>query len=342
MSFINVQTIPSPEEFISAIPMSEELKAVKAKRDEELKNIFEGKDDRFVVIVGPCSASDEDAVIDYTYRLAKINDKVKEKLFIIPRIYTNKPRTTGEGYKGMLHQPDPTKGPNILAGIEALRKMHIRSISETHLTAADEMLYPENYAFVHDILSYIAIGARSVENQQHRLVSSGIDFPVGMKNPTSGDLSVMLNAIYAAQSSHTFLYRNEEVSTHGNPLTHAILRGYVNKHGQSHPNYHYEDLELLADMYFKRNVLNPFVVVDVNHNNSGKIYSEQPRIVKEVLHSRAMNSTLHSLVRGVMIESFIEEGNQKPDGGVYGKSITDACIGWDTTEDLLLYMAEHV
>lgn len=342
MSFINVQTIPSPEEFISAIPMSEELKAVKAKRDEELKNIFEGKDDRFVVIVGPCSASDEDAVIDYTYRLAKINDKVKEKLFIIPRIYTNKPRTTGEGYKGMLHQPDPTKGPNILAGIEALRKMHIRSISETHLTAADEMLYPENYAFVHDILSYIAIGARSVENQQHRLVSSGIDFPVGMKNPTSGDLSVMLNAIYAAQSSHTFLYRNEEVSTHGNPLTHAILRGYVNKHGQSHPNYHYEDLELLADMYFKRNVLNPFVVVDVNHNNSGKIYSEQPRIVKEVLHSRAMNSTLHSLVRGVMIESFIVEGNQKPDGGVYGKSITDACIGWDTTEDLLLYMAEHV
>ena len=206
MSFINVQTIPSPEEFISAIPMSEELKAVKAKRDEELKNIFEGKDDRFVVIVGPCSASDEDAVIDYTYRLAKINDKVKDKLFIIPRIYTNKPRTTGDGYKGMLHQPDPTKGPNILAGIEALRKMHIRSISETHLTAADEMLYPENYAFVHDILSYIAIGARSVENQQHRLVSSGIDFPVGMKNPTSGDLSVMLNAVHAAQSSHTFLY----------------------------------------------------------------------------------------------------------------------------------------
>ena len=342
MSFINVQTIPSPEEFISAIPMSEELKAVKAKRDEELKNIFEGKDDRFVVIVGPCSASDEDAVIDYTYRLAKINDKVKEKLFIIPRIYTNKPRTTGDGYKGMLHQPDPTKGPNILAGIEALRKMHIRSIKETHLTAADEMLYPENYAFVHDILSYIAIGARSVENQQHRLVSSGIDFPVGMKNPTSGDLSVMLNAVHAAQSSHTFLYRNEEVSTHGNPLTHTILRGYVNKHGQSLPNYHYEDLELLADMYYKRNLMNPFVVVDVNHNNSGKIYSEQPRIVKEVLHSRSMNSTLNSLVRGVMIESFIVEGNQKPDDGVYGKSITDACIGWDTTEDLLLYMADHV
>ncbi len=342
MSFINVQTIPSPEEFISAIPMSAELKAVKAERDKELKNIFEGKDDRFVVIVGPCSASDEDAVIDYTYRLAKINEKVKEKLFIIPRIYTNKPRTTGDGYKGMLHQPDPTKGPNILAGIEALRKMHIRSIRETHLTAADEMLYPENYAFVHDILSYIAIGARSVENQQHRLVSSGIDFPVGMKNPTSGDLSVMLNAVHAAQSSHTFLYRNEEVSTHGNPLAHTILRGYVNKHGQSLPNYHYEDLELLADMYYKRNLINPFVVVDVNHNNSGKIYSEQPRIVKEVLHSRSMNPTLNSLVRGVMIESFIVEGNQKPDGGVYGKSITDACIGWDTTEDLLLYMADHV
>ncbi|MCJ7856889.1 3-deoxy-7-phosphoheptulonate synthase [Lachnospiraceae bacterium NSJ-143] len=342
MSFINVQTIPSPEEFMSAIPMSEELKAIKAERDEELKNIFEGKDDRFLVIVGPCSASDEDAVLDYTYRLAKLNDKVKEKLFIVPRIYTNKPRTTGDGYKGMLHQPDPTKGPNILAGLEALRKMHIRSISETHLTAADEMLYPENYVFLHDILSYIAIGARSVENQQHRLVSSGIDFPVGMKNPTSGDFSVMLNAIYAAQSSHTFLYRDREVSTHGNPLAHAILRGYVNKHGQSLPNYHYEDLELLADMYFKRNVLNPFVVVDVNHANSGKIYSEQPRIVKEVLHSRSMNPTLYSMVRGVMIESFIVEGSQKPDGGVYGKSITDACIGWDDTEKLLLYMADHV
>ncbi len=342
MSFETMQVIPSPEEFISAIPMSDELKAIKAQRDTELKNIFEGKDNRFLVIVGPCSASDEEAVVDYTYRLAKLNDKVKEKLFIVPRIYTNKPRTNGDGYKGMLHQPDPTKGPNILAGIEALRKMHIRSIKETHLTAADEMLYPENYAFLHDILSYVAIGARSVENQQHRLVSSGIDFPVGMKNPTSGDFSVMLNAIYAAQSAHTFLYRDNEVSTHGNPLAHAILRGYVNKHGQSLPNYHYEDLEFLADMYYKKNVLNPFVVVDVNHANSAKIYSEQPRIVKEVLHSRNMNPTLKSLVRGVMIESFIVEGNQKPDGGVYGKSITDACIGWDTTEELLLYMADHV
>ncbi len=342
MSFINIQDIPSPEEFMASIPMSKELQNIKAERDKEIRNIFEDKDKRFLVIVGPCSASDEDAVLDYTYRLAKLNDKVKEKLFIIPRIYTNKPRTTGEGYKGMLHQPDPKRGPNILAGIEALRKMHIRSISETHLTAADEMLYPENYAFLNDILSYIAIGARSVENQQHRLVSSGIDFPVGMKNPTSGDFSVMLNAIYAAQSGHTFLYRDKEVSTHGNPLTHAIIRGYVNKHGQSLPNYHYEDLELLADMYYKRNLINPLVVVDVNHANSGKIYSEQPRIVKEVLHSRNMNSTLSSIVRGVMIESFIVEGNQKSDGGVYGKSITDACIGWDTTEELILYMAEHV
>ena len=342
MSFIHVQAIPSPKEFMASIPMSDDLKAVKAERDAQLKNIFEGKDDRFVVIVGPCSASDEEAVVDYTYRLAKINDKVKEKLFIIPRIYTNKPRTTGEGYKGMLHQPDPTKGPNILAGIAALRKMHIRSIAETHLTAADEMLYPENYPFLHDLLTYIAIGARSVENQQHRLVSSGIDFPVGMKNPTSGDLSVMLNAIYAAQSSHTFLYRDEEVSTHGNPLAHAIIRGYVTKHGESLPNYHYEDLELLADMYYKRNLVNPFVVVDVNHANSGKIFSEQPRIVKEVLQSRSINPTLKTLVRGVMIESFIVEGNQKPEGGIYGKSITDACLGWENTEKLLLYMAEHV
>jgi 3-deoxy-7-phosphoheptulonate synthase len=342
MSFTKIQNIPTPEEFIAKIPMSPELTEVKAKRDAELKDIIEGKDKRFVLIVGPCSASDEDAVLDYTSRLAKLNDKVKEKLFIIPRIYTNKPRTNGDGYKGMLHQPDPTKGTNILAGIEKLREMHIKSIRETHLTAADEMLYPENYAFLYDILSYVAIGARSVENQQHRLVSSGIDVPVGMKNPTSGDFNVMLNSVYAAQSSHIFLYRDAEVSTHGNPLTHAIIRGYVNKHGKTQPNYHYEDLELLADMYYKKGVLNPFVIVDVNHANSGKKFYEQPRIVKEVLHSRTMNKTINDLIRGVMIESFIEEGNQKTDGSVYGKSITDACLGWNDTEELILEIADRV
>lgn len=342
MSFTSIKPILSPSQFMEEIPMPSELKAIKAERDAELKRIIEGKSDKFVVIVGPCSASDEDAVCDYTYRLAKLNDKVKDKLFIIPRIYTNKPRTTGEGYKGMLHQPDPNKGPNILEGIRALRKMHIRAINETHLTAADEMLYPENYAFLDDILTYVSIGARSVENQQHRLVSSGIDFPVGMKNPTSGDFSVMLNAIYAAQSSHTFLYRDEEVATHGNPLAHAILRGAVNKHGRSIPNYHYEDMVLLAEMYLEKELENPFVIVDVNHSNSQKVFSEQPRIIKEVLHSRNLNSSLNNLVRGVMIESFIEEGSQSTNGNVYGKSITDACIGWNDTENLLLYMAEHV
>ena len=341
MSFKIVQDIYSPEEFKDEIPMSSELKKIKAERDEALKNVICGKDKRFLVIVGPCSASDEDAVCDYTYRLAQLNDKVKDKLFIVPRIYTNKPRTTGEGYKGMLHQPDPTKGANILAGIRAIRKMHIRAIKETHLTAADEMLYPENYAFLDDILSYVAIGARSVENQQHRLVSSGIEVPVGMKNPTSGDFSVMLNSIKAAQSGHTFLYRSHEVSTSGNPYAHAVLRGSVNKHGQLQQNYHYEDMTLLADMYHQANLEFPFVVVDANHANSKKKFNEQPRIIKEVLHSRKINSTLHNLVRGVMIESFIEEGNQKPDGGVYGKSITDACLGWDDTEKLLYYIAEN-
>ncbi len=342
MSFKHVKSIPTPMQIMEEIPMPAELKTIKSERDAELREIIEGKNDRFVVIVGPCSASDEDAVCDYVYRLAEINDKVKDKLFIIPRIYTNKPRTTGEGYKGMLHQPDPTKGPNILAGIRALRKMHIRAINETHLTAADEMLYPENYAFLDDILTYVSIGARSVENQQHRLVSSGIDFPVGMKNPTSGDFSVMLNAIYAAQSSHTFLYRDEEVATYGNPLAHAILRGYVNKHGQSLPNYHYEDMILLENMYLKKGLINPFVIVDVNHANSQKRFAEQPRIVTEVLHSRNINPSLKKLVRGVMIESFIEEGSQPIDGTVYGKSITDACLGWNDTEKLLFYMAEHV
>jgi 3-deoxy-7-phosphoheptulonate synthase len=342
MSFIIEQNIPSPEQMLSLVPMSAQLAAIKAERDAELKQIVEGKSDKFLVIIGPCSASEEDAVCDYVTRLAKINEEVKDKLFIVPRIYTNKPRTTGEGYKGMLHQPDPEKGANILKGIEALRKMHIRAISESHLTAADEMLYPENLAYVEDMLSYIAIGARSVENQQHRLVSSAIDVPVGMKNPTSGDFSVMLNSIYAAQSSHTFLYRDHEITSSGNALAHAVLRGSVNKHGRSLPNYHYEDLMLLMEMYGKQNIINPMVVIDTNHANSGKNYAEQPRIVSEILHNRAINKDIHKLVKGVMIESYIEDGNQKVGEHVYGKSITDGCIGWKTTEELLRYMAEKV
>ncbi len=326
---------------MAEVSMSPALKKMKAERDRELKNVIEGKSDKFLVIVGPCSASDEDAVCDYVSRLAKLNEKVKDKLFIVPRIYTNKPRTTGEGYKGMLHQPDPEKETNIYEGIRALRKMHIRAMKESDLTAADEMLYPENLVYVEDILTYIAIGARSVENQQHRLVSSGIDVPVGMKNPTSGDFSVMLNSIHAAQLSHTFLYRDHEIATSGNPLAHAVLRGSVNKHGQSIPNYHYEDMILLCQMYQEQKLANPVIIVDVNHANSRKIFSEQPRIVSEILHSRSLNDTLHKMVRGVMIESFIEEGNQKVSEHIYGKSITDGCLGWSDTEKLIDYIAEH-
>ncbi len=341
MGYKEIQSIPTPEEIIAEIPMTESLKKIKANRDAELKKIFSGEDNRFIVIVGPCSASDENAVCDYISRLAKVNEKVKDKLFIIPRVYTNKPRTTGEGYKGMLHQPDPEKKTNILEGIKSIRRMHIRAINESGLTAADEMLYPENLVYVSDMLSYIAIGARSVENQQHRLVSSAIDVPVGMKNPTSGDFSVMLNSIFAAQMSHTFMYRNHEIETDGNPFAHAILRGSVNKHGQSLPNYHYEDMILLADMYNEKTTLNQAVIVDCNHANSKKIFSEQPRILSEVLHSRNVNPRLRKLVKGVMVESFIEEGNQKPTEHVYGKSITDACLGWADTEKLLYTIADR-
>lgn len=342
MSFKCIQKIPSPEEMISAVPLSPEHKKIKKERDDELKRIIEGKSNKFLVIIGPCSASDEDAVCDYVSRLARLNDEVKDKLFIVPRIYTNKPRTTGEGYKGMLHQPDPEKGANILKGITAIRHMHIRAISESYMTAADEMLYPENLAYVDDLLTYIAIGARSVENQQHRLVSSGIDVPVGMKNPTSGDYTVMLNSVHAAQSSHSFLYRDKEVSTDGNPYAHVILRGSMNKHGNSIPNYHYEDLSLVIEKYIAQGSENPFIVVDTNHANSKKIYSEQPRIVTEILHNRSVNADINKYVRGIMVESFIEEGSQKIGGHIYGKSITDACIGWDDTERLLRYIAEHV
>ncbi|MFI3115464.1 MAG: 3-deoxy-7-phosphoheptulonate synthase [Clostridia bacterium] len=341
MSYIKTQKIPSSQEVLDAIALPSNLVKIKAKRDEELKKIITGELDKFIVIVGPCSASDEDAVFDYVSRLGKLNEKVSDKLFLIPRVYTNKPRTTGEGYKGMLHQPDPNKATDIYAGIRKIREMHIKVIGESHLTAADEMLYPENLVFVNDMLSYVAIGARSVENQQHRLVSSMIDVPVGMKNPTSGDISVMLNSIQAAQSKHEFLYRSHEVHTSGNPLAHAILRGLVDQYGQSLPNYHYEDLIRLASDYDKRKLLNHAVICDANHANSNKKHYEQPRIVEEILNNRKANSDIRTLVKGVMIESFIVEGSQDISEGVYGKSITDACLGWEDTEKLLYKLAEN-
>lgn len=342
MSFKNIRKIPSPQEIVELIPLSKELKKMKEKRDLEIKDIIEGKNHKFLVIVGPCSADDESSVCDYVNRLAKIQEKVKDKLFIIPRIYTNKPRTNGEGYKGMAHQPNPEEEPNMLDGILTIRKLHVRVMNESGLTSADEMLYPDNLIYVEDMLSYIAIGARSVENQQHRLATSGISLPVGMKNPMSGDISVMYNSINAAQLSHTFIYQGHEVETSGNPLAHGIMRGSVNKHGESIPNYHYEDLLLSSQAYLERGLSNPFLVVDTNHSNSKKIYSEQPRIAKEIINSRKNSELVKQMVRGLLIESYIEEGNQKINERIYGKSITDSCIGIDTTERLLYYLAENV
>ena len=336
------KTLPSPKELKAEYPLSEELTVMKARRDQQIRDVFTGKSDKFLVIVGPCSADNEEAVCEYVSRLAGINEEVSDRLILIPRIYTNKPRTTGEGYKGMLHQPDPDKAPDLYAGILAIRKMHIRAMKESGLTAADEMLYPENRSYLDDILSYEAIGARSVENQQHRLTASGMDIPVGMKNPTSGDLSVMLNSIQAAQSAHNFLYRGWDASTTGNPLAHAILRGGVDKYGTCVPNYHYEDLMRLCELYMARDLENPAVIVDVNHSNSNKQYKEQVRIVSEVLHSRAYHPELRQLVKGVMIESYLEEGCQPIEGErVYGKSITDPCLGWPDTRKLILTMAER-
>ena len=340
MSFTNIRKLPSPEEIIDMTPLAENLKKIKAERDEEIKKIFSGESDKFVVIIGPCSADNEDSVCDYINRLAKVNEKVKDKLFIVPRIYTNKPRTTGEGYKGMLHQPDPEKSPNMVEGLLSIRKMFIRSIKETYLTPADEMLYPCNHIYCGDLLTYVAVGARSVENQQHRLTASGVDVPVGMKNPTSGDLSVMFNSITAAHCKHDFIYKDNEVSTSGNPYAHAIMRGSVNKHGNNIPNYHYEDLLRVLDLYKQHDF--PAVIVDANHSNSGKKFAEQPRIVHEILHSRDYNPELKKLVKGVMIESYIEDGCQKIDEHIYGKSITDPCLGWEKTERLLYEIAERV
>ena len=341
MGVTYVKEVMSPEELLEAYPLPAEHKKLKEARDAEIKKVFTGESDKFLVIIGPCSADNEDSVCDYINRLAKVQDKVSDKILIIPRIYTNKPRTTGQGYKGIVHQPDPEKEPDLHDGIIAMRKMHLRAIAETHLFAADEMLYPENWPYISDILSYVAVGARSVEDQQHRLTVSGMDVPAGMKNPTSGDYSVMLNSVTAAQASHRFIYRSWEVETTGNPLAHTILRGAVNKHGETIPNYHYEDLRLLWEKYQEKNLKNPAVIVDTNHSNSNKQYEQQVRIAKEVLHSRIVDPELHTLVKGLMIESYIEPGNQKiGPNHVYGKSITDPCLGWEESEKLLYTIAE--
>ena len=339
LEFMNM--LPSPAEIRDQFPLPAGMAAIKEKRDQEIRDVLTGRSGKFLVIIGPCSADNEHAVLDYVSRLVPVQEKVKDKIIIIPRVYTNKPRTTGEGYKGLLHQPDPEKQPNMYEGLIAIRKMHMHVVEETGLTTADEMLYPENLRYLDDLMSYIAVGARSVENQQHRLVASGCDVPVGMKNPTSGDLSVMLNSVGAAQGAHEVIFRGWEVRTPGNPLTHTILRGAVNKHGQNLPNYHYEDLILLHRLYSERDLKNPACIVDGNHSNSGKQYAEQIRIVKEVLHSRRHSTEIHDMVKGVMIESYIEEGAQKIGEGIYGKSITDPCLGWEDSERLIYEIAEY-
>ena len=334
--------LPLPADLKADYSLSKDIIALKEKRDKEIREIFTGASDKFVVIVGPCSADNEDSVCQYVERLAKVNEKVSDRLMIIPRIYTNKPRTTGEGYKGMLHQPKPDQDPDLLAGIIAIRKLHTKAIEVSGMTAADEMLYPENRSYLDDVLSYEAIGARSVENQQHRLTASGMDIPIGMKNPTSGDFSVMMNSVIAAQSAHRFIYRGLDVSTQGNDLAHVILRGGVDKYGTCIPNYHYEDLMRLLAIYQEKDLKNPAAIVDANHSNSNKKYKEQIRIVSEVLHSRNYNPDLKKLIKGVMIESYLEEGNQSIDANrVYGKSITDPCLGWEDTEKLLYKIADN-
>ena len=340
MSFTFLNQLPSPAEIKRDFPLSEELKQLKKERDAMISDVITGKDDRFLVIIGPCSADREDAVCDYVSRLTKIQEDVADRLIIIPRVYTNKPRTTGEGYKGIASQPDPEKAPDMIEGLIAMRKMHIRAIKESGLTCADEMLYPENWGYVEDLLSYVAIGARSVEDQHHRLTVSGFDVASGMKNPTSGDLAVMLNSVYAAQHPHHFSFAGHEVETTGNPWAHVILRGAVSKHGNSTQNYHYEDIMRLIEKYDKMDVVNPAAIIDTNHSNSGKKYNEQVRIAKEVMNNRQYSSDIKKMVKGLMIESYIEDGCQKVNEHVYGKSITDPCIGWATTERLIYDLAE--
>ena len=332
--------LPTPKEIKEMYPISDEMAAIKAKNDEEIQAIFTGNSQKLALVIGPCSADREDAVLEYISRLRRVQEQVKDKIVIIPRIYTNKPRTTGDGYKGMLHQPNPNEDPDMLKGLIAIRKLHMKAIEETGFSCADEMLYPDNHRYLSDLLSYVAVGARSVENQSHRLTASGLDIPVGMKNPTSGDLSVMMNSITAGQHKHTFIYRGWEVRSKGNPMTHAILRGYVNKHGQSLPNYHYEDLMHLSELYAKTDLANPGVIIDTNHANSGKKWAEQPRIAKEIVHSASLNPEIFKLVKGFMIESYLEDGAQKIGECVYGKSITDPCLGWEKTERLILELAD--
>ena len=334
--------LPIPKEIKEQYPLTAELAQVKARRDKEIADVFTGKSDKMVLIIGPCSADREDAVLEYCERLAKLQEAVSDKLVLIPRVYTNKPRTTGDGYKGLLHQPDPRKTSDMLEGVIAIRRLHTNVLASTGLPTADEMLYPDNYRYLSDLLSYVAVGARSVENQEHRLTSSGIDIPVGMKNPTSGDISVMLNSIMAAQHPHTFIYRGWEVDTTGNPLAHAILRGYVNKHGESMPNYHFEELERLYNAYTAKGLQNMALIVDANHANSGKKYQEQPRICKEVLHSCRHSGEIKSMVKGFMVESYLEPGCQKIGDGVYGKSITDPCLGWEETIRLVQDIADLI
>ena len=341
MGFSFLNQLPTTEEVKKQYPLSKELRERKAKRDAEIKSIFRGESKKFLLVIGPCSADHEDPVLEYCQRLKEVAKDVEDRIFIVPRIYTNKPRTTGEGYKGMLHQPDPEKRSNLTEGILAIRRMHIRVLEECGFSTADEMLYPDNHNYLDDVLSYVAVGARSVENQQHRMVASGVDIPVGMKNPTSGDLGVMLNSIYAGQHGHNFIYRGWEVETAGNPYTHAIMRGSQSKHGQMIPNYHYEDLKLLHSLYEKKELVNPVVVVDTNHCNSGKKYKEQLRIAQEIMHFRKYSEELAYFVKGLMVESYLEEGSAKVEEHILGKSITDPCIGWEDTLRLISTVYEY-
>lgn len=337
-----IRKLPIPQELKKEMPLTPELAAYKDKRDQEIAAIIRSESDKLLLVIGPCSADREDAVIDYIHRLAEVQKQVADKILIVPRIYTGKPRTTGAGYKGMLHQPDPGKKPDMYEGIRAIRHIHLRALQETGLSCADEMLYPENHRYLSDLLGYVAVGARSVENQEHRLISSGLDIPVGMKNPMSGDLSVMINAIKAAHGDHSFIYRGWEVESQGNPLSHAILRGSVDRHGINHANYHYENLRILHNLYVESGIANPAVLIDTNHSNSSKQYLQQVRIANEVLHSMRHSADIRRLVKGFMIESYIEDGAQKWEDGIYGKSITDPCLGWDKTRDLIFSLADQL
>ena len=337
-----IRKLPIPKDVKAEYPITAEMEKTKRERDAEIAAIFRGESDKLLLVIGPCSADSEDSVLEYIRRLREVQEKIKDKICIIPRIYTGKPRTTGDGYKGMVHQPNPSEKPDALRGIVMIRELHMRALKETGLTCADEMLYAENHRYLNDLLAYVAVGARSVEDQHHRLTASGLDIPVGMKNPTSGDIAVMMNSITAAQHAHDFIYRGWEVHSHGNPLAHAILRGYVDERGNSYPNYHYEDLLHLSEVYAEKGLANPAVIVDTNHSNSGKQYLEQPRIAKEVLHSCRHNADVRRIVKGLMIESYLEDGCQKIGEGVYGKSITDPCLGWEKTERLLLELADQL